>query len=185
MLTQAQISRQIEDLKNKTSISWLVIDASCHLSLRVEPQTGASTFYFRTRKPKQLSRSLGSTNVLSLNEARQKALTFQILLDNGEELPMSQTQVRPQGAKLSLGEILFAWRDHEVKKDAPRWDPNDRKAQVKYEGIIRNHLIPVFKNRPVNNISPEQLEDFLSNLYRSHSSFATSLLNFSLSVRRV
>ncbi len=76
-------------------------------------------------------------------------------------------------------------QDHEVKKDAPRWDPNDRKAQVKYEGIIRNHLIPVFKNRPVNNISPEQLEDFLSNLYRSHSSFATSLLNFSLSVRRV
>ena len=70
---------------------------------------------------------------------------------------------------------MFAWREHEMSKKSPRWDPTDPKARSKYDGIIKNHLIPHFKQRPFESITAEELENYLSELFKAHSSYATSL----------
>lgn len=177
MLTNQQLESKIQQLqKEKKSVTWAVIDASCHLSLRVVPQTQTAAFYFRTRQPKQISRLLGLVTDISLTEARQKAFTLQVCLEKGEDFPESRTiKKNILSPSPSLAEILFAWRDAEMKKAVPRWNPNDRKAKVKFDGIIKNHLEPAFRKCPIEKISAEDLEAFLTDLFKAHSSFATSL----------
>lgn len=144
MLTNTEISRIVADLRSQAGeIHWTVLDKECALSLRVTGDN--ATFYFRTRSPRQVTRSLGDLTEISLLEAKQKALTLLVAVEKGEDLPESKTRkttATNSDVVYDLPHLLMEWREYQEKLPVPRWKPTDRKARVKYDGFVKNHLIP-------------------------------------------
>lgn len=175
MLTNTEISRIVADLRSQAGeIRWTVLDKECALSLRVTGDN--ATFYFRTRSPRQVTRSLGDLTEISLLEAKQKALTLLVAVEKGEDLPESKTRkttATNSDVVYDLPHLLLEWREYQEKLPVPRWKPTDRKARVKYDGFVKNHLIP-FNGKPIQDVTPEQLEEHLTMLFRVHSSLAKS-----------
>lgn len=176
MVSEEDVSQIIREAKEARKFPcWQVLDSKCALSLKVGD--GKSTYYFRLRRPKQISRSLGHVGEVSLLEAYQKALSMMVAFQEGSALPESKTRkCNLEQGQNSLSWLLTKWREHEIAKPFPRWSPTDRKASVKFNGIINNHLEPVFQFRRYDRISGEELAEFLTDLFRQHPSYAKSLL---------
>lgn len=91
MLTISELTRLSDDLRRQGGEThWIVLDKECALSLRVAGDS--AKFYFRTRSPRQVTRSLGGIDEISPMEAKQKALTLLLALEKGEALPESKTR---------------------------------------------------------------------------------------------
>ena len=183
MHTQEVFQKVKEILRSSESVAWLLIDPDCHLRVRIDPVKRSVKYFYRLRYPRQICRYIGSFDNMSPAEARRIAFDMAAKVDAGLSLPTSRTLTNFEHAGLqaqdsqgiTLSALLIYWRDAEMRKDPPRWDPSDRKAALKVEGIVRNHVEPAFGQRPFTNITAEELEEFLSTLFRKHSSFATSL----------
>ncbi|WP_333580479.1 tyrosine-type recombinase/integrase [Duodenibacillus massiliensis] len=177
MLTISELTRLSDDLRRQGGEThWIVLDKECALSLRVAGDS--AKFYFRTRSPRQVTRSLGGIDEISPMEAKQKVLTLLLALEKGEALPESKTRKAGFAAVdgvHDLPRLMLEWREVQEKLPVPRWKPEDRKARVKFEGLIKNHLKP-FIGVPVDKVTAEQLEEHLTMLYRAHASSAKSLL---------
>ena len=175
MVSEDMVTQLVTHLRQEAYLpTWKVIDAECELSLRVT-ETKA-TYFFRVRRPKQISRSLGDFGDISTIEAYQKGQALAVTLRNGDPLPASKT--RPSDLTVrqkSLSWLLKTWREDEVSKPYPRWSPTDRKAAVKFLGLIGNYVEPHFQGLSFTKISGEELADFLTDFHRHHPSSAKSL----------
>lgn len=160
MLTISELTRLSDDLRRQGGEThWIVLDKECALSLRVAGDS--AKFYFRTRSPRQVTRSLGGIDDISPMEAKQKALTLLLALEKGAALPESKTRKSGFAAVdgvHDLPRLMLQWREVQEKLPVPRWKPEDRKARVKFEGLIKNHLKP-FIGVPVDKVTAEQLEE--------------------------
>lgn len=183
-MSNLDISKKIKGiLQEKKTVTWLLLDEDCHLRVRIDPSKCTSTYYFRVRYPKQICRCIGPTDRITISEARKIAFDLTTKVDAGYALPLSKTRKPLQDPsfchkkkeQLSLGSLLRSWRDAEMQKDPPRWAPTDKKAAVKINGIIKNHVDPVFGQIPFTEITAQEIAEYLTTLFKKHSSYATSL----------
>ncbi|MEI3354710.1 MAG: hypothetical protein V8R49_07045 [Duodenibacillus massiliensis] len=161
MHTQEVFQKVKEILRSSESVAWLLIDPDCHLRVRIDPVKRSVKYFYRLRYPRQICRYIGSFDNMSPAEARRIAFDMAAKVDAGLSLPTSRTLTNLEHAGLqaqdsqgiTLSALLIYWRDAEMRKDPPRWDPSDRKAALKVEGIVRNHVEPAFGQRPFTNIT--------------------------------
>ncbi len=159
------------------------------LSVRISTSGGA-TYVFRYRL---LSHSravtLGSVDLMSLKDAISLAMKNRILINENKD---------PYLEHLKEKERLKKEIEENIKKLSPEPDENafyilaakfieyrrqngyfanNNKAEQTQTAMLVNHAYPVIKNKTISSITPEDIRNILSKVWRDSPSLSTKLLN--------
>ena len=159
----------IRNLKPDATDQWFTDVGTPGLLLKLTPQ-GKRVWVFRHRfgKATPSRRRLGRYPGMGLADARQKALAWQALLDNGrdpKEVEADQRKVEQQAREAAKQAEQEAKRNNFAKvaeayiegRAAYRRADKDAKA-------IRRHLVKAWGDRPISSITPRDVRDVIGTL---------------------
>jgi len=145
-LTQDYVNNNLASPNGKKSIEY-VDDQRTGLYIKVT-SSGSSCFYYRYKSnQKTVHHRLASTDSITLSEARKRVTQLRAEIASGND---------PHEDKTNKGAIV-GFQDYALN-DYLTFARSYKKSWPKDEGIIRNYLIPLLKNKPISKISRHEIQ---------------------------
>lgn len=112
--------------------------------------TGVKTYIMQARYPGSANparREIGSVGVLTLEEAREKARGWHKLIKQGIDPAVIEQRQREQAVKTTANTVAAAFEDYNTRK------LSTLKAGADIERRFRNHILPLFGETPLAELS--------------------------------
>ena len=148
------------------------------LCVRVE--NGRKTFIFRyTFQKKKREVTIGSSPVISLSEAREKAMAYRKLLS--EEVDPKEWRDRQREEKIEnerkkeLSELKFSTVADRYLAHRDTFSPFPIKERDLFLGRLGNYILPQIGSKTLETITPSDVADILLPLWNEHQALCKKL----------
>lgn len=148
------------------------------LCVRVE--NGRKTFIFRyTFQKKKREVTIGSYPVISLSEAREKAMAYRKLLS--EEIDPKEWRDRQREEKIEnerkkeLAELKFSTVADRYLAQRDTFSPFPIKERDLFLGRLGNYILPQIGSKTLETITPSDVADILLPLWNEHQALCKKL----------